>query len=81
MNCELHHGGNALANVANLHASGAMANCDYYEVIVNDESRNFGLLDPPDVDADGYVWIPVKPGLGVEIDFALLERGTVGVVE
>jgi L-alanine-DL-glutamate epimerase-like enolase superfamily enzyme len=77
MNCELHHGGNALANVANLHAAGAIANCDYYEVIINDESRNFGLVNPPSVGANGNVQIPQQPGLGVEIDFDLLNHHSI----
>jgi L-alanine-DL-glutamate epimerase-like enolase superfamily enzyme len=81
MNCELHHGGNALANVANLHVAGAIANCDYYEVIINDESRNFGLLDPPGIDADGNVRVPEKPGLGVEIDFGLLDHHTIQMLK
>jgi len=30
--CEVHHGGNSLNNVANLHTTMAIPNCDYYEV-------------------------------------------------
>jgi L-alanine-DL-glutamate epimerase-like enolase superfamily enzyme len=74
MNCELHHGGNALANVANLHVSGAISNCEFYEVIINDTSRNFGLVDPPEVDAEGMIHVPENPGLGAQIDFDLLNH-------
>ena len=31
MRCEIHHGGNSLNNVANLHVTMAVPNCEYYE--------------------------------------------------
>ena len=31
MRCELHHGGNSLNNVANLHVTMAVPNCEFYE--------------------------------------------------
>ena len=73
--------GRAALKVTDPHAAGSMANCGHYEVIVNDEPRNFGLLDPPGVDADGDVRIRERPGLGVEVDFDLLERETVRIHE
>ncbi len=76
MNCELHHGGNALANIANLHVAGAISNCRYYEVVINDRSGAFGVLNPPEVGTDGTVRVPLEPGLGVQIDVELLNHHT-----
>jgi L-alanine-DL-glutamate epimerase-like enolase superfamily enzyme len=48
MKCEIHHGGNSLNNVANLHVIMAMPNCDYYEV--DDQ----GLIYAPEQPGLGY---------------------------
>ena len=31
MRCEIHHGGNSLNNVANLHVTMAVPNCEFFE--------------------------------------------------
>jgi L-alanine-DL-glutamate epimerase-like enolase superfamily enzyme len=45
MKCEIHHGGNSLNNVANLHVTMAITNCDYYEVFPCSGANKFGLVD------------------------------------
>ena len=42
MKCELHHGGNSLNNVANLHITMAINNCDYFEVLLPDSASKYG---------------------------------------
>jgi len=71
---EVHHGGNSLNNVANLHAILALKNADYFEVLLPDEAHRYGLAREIDVDASGLVHAPTEPGLGAAIDFDLIER-------
>ena len=77
MNYEVHHGGNSLNNVANLHLIMAIPNCEYFEVLLPDAVQKHGLVKDIEVDANGLVHAPEGPGLGVEIDFDLIERNKV----
>ena len=74
MNFEIHHGGNSLNNVAHLHLSAAIRNCEWFEVLLPAGAQKYGLVEDIEVDAEGYVHAPTGPGLGVEIDFDLIER-------
>jgi L-alanine-DL-glutamate epimerase-like enolase superfamily enzyme len=80
MKCEIHHGGNSLNNVANLHVMMAMKNCDYYEFFPSTGANMYGLVKDIEVDSQGYVHAPGKPGLGYEIDWELVKRETAQVV-
>ena len=71
---EVHHGGNSLNNVANLHVLAALGNADYFEVLLPDAAHRYGLEREIAVGADGLVHAPTAPGLGMPIDFALIER-------
>lgn len=81
MNYEVHHGGNSLNNVANLHVIMAIKNCEYFEVLLPAEAQKYGLVQDIDPDRNGLVHAIDKPGLGAEIDFALIERKKVAVLE
>ena len=81
MKCEIHHGGNSLNNVANLHVIMAVNNCDYYEVFPSNGANKYGLVEDIEVDGQGLVYAPEMPGLGYDIDWQLVEREKVGVVE
>jgi L-alanine-DL-glutamate epimerase-like enolase superfamily enzyme len=80
MKCEIHHGGNSLNNVANLHVTMAIPNCDYFEVLQPDHAQKHGLVRDIEVDAEGLVHAPTGPGLGYEIDWELIERNKVAVL-
>jgi L-alanine-DL-glutamate epimerase-like enolase superfamily enzyme len=80
MKYEVHHGGNSLNNVANLHLTMALPNCDWFEVLLPDASQKYGLVNDITVDAQGYVHAPTEPGLGYEIDWDLIKRNTVDVL-
>ena len=80
MNYEIHHGGNSLNNVANLHVTMAIRNCEYFEVLLPEGAQKYGLVQDIEVDADGLVHAPAGPGLGAEIDFALIERKRTAVL-
>lgn len=78
MNCEIHGNG-----AANLNVIGAIRNCDWYErgllhpFLDYDETPAWlkSLTDP--MDADGFVPMPTRPGLGEDIDFDYIEANTV----
>jgi L-alanine-DL-glutamate epimerase-like enolase superfamily enzyme len=75
MNLEVHHGGNSLNNVANLHAIMAMRNCEYFEVLLPAAAQKYGLVEDIEVSPDGFVEIAPfdQPGLGARIDFDLIK--------
>lgn len=74
--CEIHSGFNALCSVANLHVACSVRNCEFFETMIPADLFDFGLHEPLRIDGDGYVHVPQKSGLGVEIDWVLLERHT-----
>src|SRR5919201_1742045 len=74
MNYEVHHGGNSLNNVANLHVIMAIRNCEFFEVLLPAAAQKYGLAQDIDVDPRGLVHAFDGPGLGAAIDFALIER-------
>src|SRR6266446_1275994 len=80
MNFEVHHGGNSLNNVANLHVIMAIKNCEFFEVLLPAGAQKYGLADDIEVDARGFVQAPTGPGLGAAIDFALIARHKTAVL-
>jgi L-alanine-DL-glutamate epimerase-like enolase superfamily enzyme len=80
MNFEIHHGGNSLNNVANLHVIMAIRNCEFFEVLLPAGAQKYGLAQDIEVDAQGLVHAPSGPGLGAAIDFDLIRRTTTTVL-
>ena len=80
MKCEIHHGGNSLNNVANLHVTMAVPNCEFFEFFPSTGVNMYGLIE--DIQfVNGYVHAPSKPGLGYEIDWDLVKRDLMGSLE
>lgn len=77
---EIHHGGNSLNNVANLHVTMAIHNCEFFEVLLPDAAQKYGLAQDIKVDRDGLVHAPTEPGLGAQIDFELIQSKKIGVL-
>ncbi|MCX7143053.1 MAG: mandelate racemase, partial [Proteobacteria bacterium] len=63
-----------------LHVTMAINNCDYYEVFPANGANKYGLVEDIEVDSQGLVHAPQKPGLGYEIDWDLVKRNTVAVI-
>ena len=64
---------NGIGLVANLHCAAASANVPYVEFPYDPpnwlpEHRDFLFGNPIEIDAEGCVHLPDKPGLGIEID-------------
>jgi L-alanine-DL-glutamate epimerase-like enolase superfamily enzyme len=75
MKCEVHTSQYSLTDVANLHIVCACKNVDFYELLFPLEYySDYGVTNPVHVDSDGTVAVPQAPGLGLEIDWELLER-------
>ncbi|MCA0301499.1 MAG: mandelate racemase [Proteobacteria bacterium] len=80
MNYEVHHGGNSLNNVANLHVIASIRNTEFFEVLLPDGAQKYGLEQDIVVGRDGLVHVPNGPGLGAAIDFKLIERKKMAVL-
>ena len=81
MNLEVHHGGNSLNNVANLHVILAIPNTEYFEILLPDATQKYGLVHDIQADREGMVRPPEGPGLGAQIDFDLIERKKTAVLQ
>jgi L-alanine-DL-glutamate epimerase-like enolase superfamily enzyme len=80
MRYEIHHSGNSLNNLANLHVSVALRNCEMFEVLQPDGAHKYGLVDELEIDAEGLVHVPPGPGLGAVVDEDLVDDMTVEVL-
>jgi len=68
MQCEIHVGG-----FPNLHVECAIKNCEFYEMFWPDPKR-YGLREYPKLDNEGYIHVPQKPGLVIDIDLESLGK-------
>jgi len=80
MSYEVHHGGNSLNNVANLHVIASIRNTTFFEVLLPDGAQKYGMEQDIVVGRDGLVHVPNGPGLGAAIDFKLIERKKLAVL-
>jgi L-alanine-DL-glutamate epimerase-like enolase superfamily enzyme len=83
----VHDGYNALNNVATLHVILAADNCEWFEVLAFNRSGdhslehlNYGLTEPFAIDSAGVVHAPTGPGLGVDVDWELIDSAVDRVV-
>jgi len=74
MNYEVHHGGNSLNNMAQLHFACALPNTTYFEVLLPHGAHKYGVLNDIQVGRDGLAHCPQVPGIGANIDFDLVKR-------
>jgi len=76
MNCEIHLNSNPLAQAANLHVMCSISNCDFFEWMVPEWLWDYGVKDSIKLDDEGFVYVPEKPGLGLEADKEYIESHT-----
>jgi L-alanine-DL-glutamate epimerase-like enolase superfamily enzyme len=74
-----HHGGGGVGLAAHLHLCAAIPNASYLEVwhdppVITSDIFQWYLKEPLRVDAEGFVRVPQKPGLGVELDEEKIQR-------
>lgn len=76
MRCELHTTTMGPMDIANLHVSCAIRNCEYFELFVPDEVFAFPMKGKLPIDDQGLIHVPQKPGLGIELDWDLIDNCT-----
>lgn len=81
MTYEVHHGGNSLNNMAQLHFVCAIENTTWFEVLLPHGAHKYGVLNEIEIDRDGLAHCPETPGIGAEIDFGLIEAKKIAVLE
>jgi L-alanine-DL-glutamate epimerase-like enolase superfamily enzyme len=77
---EIHHSGNSLNNLANLHLCMALRNTTLFEVLLPHGAHKYGMATEIEIDQDGMMHAPTGPGLGADIDFELIKRKTEAVL-
>jgi L-alanine-DL-glutamate epimerase-like enolase superfamily enzyme len=58
----------------------AIANSEFFEVLLPDATQKYGLVEDLTVDREGMVRVPEGPGLGAQIDFELIRKKTIEVL-
>ena len=77
MNCEIMSWGFSLNSTANLHLMLTTYSCSYFEQTMPYEPYEYGMIDVVRTQADGYVYAPDKPGLGLDVDWEAMEHATI----
>jgi L-alanine-DL-glutamate epimerase-like enolase superfamily enzyme len=74
MQCEIHTTTMGPMDIANLHVSCAIRNCEYLELFVPEETFRFPMKEKYPIDEHGVIHVPEKPGLGIELDWDAIDR-------
>ena len=74
LQCEIHCTTMGPMDIANLHVSCAIRNCEYFELLVPEQPFRFPMKDPYPIDGAGVIHVPESPGLGVEMDWDAIDR-------
>jgi L-alanine-DL-glutamate epimerase-like enolase superfamily enzyme len=80
MDVELISYGHTIIQAANLHAALAFGRTSFFEQAVPLEPFEFGVREAIRTGPDGFAGVPARPGLGIDMDPAALEEGTLGIV-
>jgi L-alanine-DL-glutamate epimerase-like enolase superfamily enzyme len=76
VNLEIHTANTPLLDIAHLHVASASPNTRFIET--HHPIFRFGIKNNPlEPDAEGYVYAPPKPGLGVELDWDWIDAHTI----
>tara|TARA_Y100001980_G_C14556826_1_gene350837 strand:- start:5031 stop:6137 length:1107 start_codon:yes stop_codon:yes gene_type:complete len=73
--CEIHTAIYMPLELVNLHCAAAMKNCEFFEVLDPVEYFDFGLAEPIKIE-NGHAHLPEGPGLGIELDWNLIDNCT-----
>lgn len=76
-----HTWSNGIGLLANLHLAGSIPNCPWFEYPVDPpawtiEARDFMLRQPVEIEKDGTIRVPDRPGFGIEIDDEAVRKFT-----
>jgi L-alanine-DL-glutamate epimerase-like enolase superfamily enzyme len=76
-NLESHSFGSTLVMAAHLHVMLAQKNCRWFEMPIPFDLFSKYSLDSVNLDENGYVHAPTKPGLGYDMDWDLIEKSKI----
>lgn len=76
MNLEIQCWGYTLTQAANLHVMLAHQNCTYFEQPVPYAAFEYGVHDVIRTDREGFVHAPRGDGLGIELDWPIIEAAS-----
>ena len=79
VSCEVHTAIYHPLELVNLHVCAALGNCTFFELLVPTEYFAFGLQRPIEI-VDGEAVLPAGPGLGIELDWDLIENATFAIL-
>lgn len=79
VNCEIHTAIYAPIELVNLHLCGAIRNNSYFELLSPTEQFEFGLQSPLPI-TEGMAHLPTGPGLGIALDWDLIDDATIARV-
>jgi L-alanine-DL-glutamate epimerase-like enolase superfamily enzyme len=76
INCELHTTTMGPMDIANLHVACAVRNSEYFELFVPEDTFQLPMKQSlrDFMDTDGRIHVPEGPGLGIDIDWDLVDR-------
>jgi L-alanine-DL-glutamate epimerase-like enolase superfamily enzyme len=74
LRCEIHCTTMGFMDIANLHVSCAIRNCEYFELLIPEEAFRFPMKDRYPIDGHGIAHVPQAPGVGVELDWDTIDR-------
>ena len=73
LNCEIHTTTMNYMDIVNLHVSCAIKNCEYFEYFVPEDNYRLPMKGDLPIDENGIIHVPNGPGVGVELDWELIE--------
>ena len=77
--CELHTTIYQALEQVQIHASLAIPNCEFFEMLYPFDDFDFGTTTSMDI-IDGMVQAPTGPGLGIEYDWNFIDDHTVATL-
>ncbi len=79
MNCEIHTSTMGPMDIANLHVACAVRNSEYFELFVPEDTFQIPMKQSlrDFMTADGDIAVPEGPGLGIDIDWDLVDTNCV----
>jgi L-alanine-DL-glutamate epimerase-like enolase superfamily enzyme len=80
MNYEVHHGGNSLNNMAQLHFACAIRNTTFFEVLLPHGAHKYGVVNEIEIGSDGMAHCPDTPGIGAVVDMDLIKAKTIATL-
>lgn len=77
--CEVHTAIYHPLELVNLHCCAAIQNCRFFELLLPLDTFAFGLAEPIRIE-EGQAVLPEGPGLGIELDWDLIDNCTFAVL-